>query len=101
LATKARLERDKPLRNDPELTYVWDSKRKPPVMSTKLAEEDGAGLHRRAVRFCVMDADDLLVPVCEHAGFPAVAQERTWFDTQFAKDAQQRRITEQLHRIDV
>jgi hypothetical protein len=71
------------------------------VMRAKLAEEDRAGLDRRAVRFGVVDACDLLVPVREHAGFPAIAEERARIDTQFSEDAEQGRITEQLHRIDV
>ena len=98
---EARLKRDEPLRDDPELANVWDGERKLPVMRAKLAEEGRAGLDRCAVRFGVVDAYDLLVPVREHASFPAVAKERTRVDTQFLENAQQGRITEQVHRIDV
>jgi hypothetical protein len=101
LPVEARLERDEPLRNDPELADIRDGKRKPPVMRAKLTEQDRAGLDRRAVRFGVVDAYDLLVPVREHAGFPTVAKELTRVDTQFLKNAQQGRITEQVHRINV
>jgi hypothetical protein len=96
-----RLERDEPLRDDPELANVRDGKRKPPVMRAKLAEEDRAGLDRRAVRFGVVDAYDLLVAVREHAGLSPVTQEGTRIDTQFPKDAQQGRITKQVHRFEV
>jgi hypothetical protein len=101
LSVEARFERDEPLRDDPELANVWDGKRKPPVMRAKLAEEGRAGLDRCSVRFGVVDACDLLVPVREHAGFPTVAEERTRIDAQLLEDTQQRRITEQVHRIDV
>jgi hypothetical protein len=101
LPVEARLERDEPLRDDPELADVRDGKRKLSVMRAKLAEEDRAGLDRCAIRFGVVDAYDLLVPVRKHASFPTIAQERNRIDTQFLKDAQQGRITEQVHRIDV
>jgi hypothetical protein len=85
---EARLERDEPLRDDPELANVRDGKRKPSVMRAKLAEEGRTGIDRRAIHFGVVDAYDLLVPVREHAGFPTVAEERPRSDTQFPKDAQ-------------
>jgi hypothetical protein len=70
-------------------------------MRAKLAQEDRAGFDGRAVRFGVMDAYDLLIPVREHAGLPTVTEKRTGIDTQFPKDAQQGRVAEQFHRIDV
>ena len=98
---EARLERDEPLRDNPELANVWDGERKPPVMRAKLAEQDRAGLDRSAVRFGVVDAYDLLVPVREHAGFPTIAKKLTRIDPQFLKNAQQGRITEQVHRLNL
>ena len=71
------------------------------MVRTKLAQEHRAGLDRRAVRFGVVNAHDLLVTVREHTRFPAVAHERSGIEAQFRKDAQQGGITEQVHRIDV
>ena len=58
-------------------------------MSLKLVEEGRAALDGRALCFGVVNADDLLVRVREHAGFPPVTKQRPGMNAQFPKDAQE------------
>ena len=101
LSVEARLERDEAVRDDLALANVRDGKRQLPAMRVELAEEGRAGINRSAICFGVVDAYDLVAPVREHAGFSTEAQERRRIDPQLPEHAQQGRITEQVHRVDV